>query len=104
MAGTRKIVFDGNSLLKLLTHYTQDSADSIPLDGELVDCGVSARLGQWIGLLVRSANWDGPVVPSGDGLRPLHIRYEGKRVMTWKQDGSTNNPEWKPSVESPYKP
>ena len=35
----RWIEFDSNSLLKLLTHYTMDSNDQIPLDAELRTSG-----------------------------------------------------------------
>jgi hypothetical protein len=100
MAATRRIIFDANSLLKLLSHYTQDSDNSIPLDAELIDAGVSSVLGSWIGLNVQSDRWDGPEVEGGHGLRPLHIRYEGKRVMSWDSKPDTS-PTWHDAPESP---
>lgn len=96
MSAARTIYIDANSILRLLTHY---SDGSVPLDAELKAAGVSRFLGRWIGLLVASEQWSGPSVESGDGLQPLHIRYEGKKVMTWDEAGKPV--EWKEGAETP---
>ena len=85
----RLIVFDGASLIKLLVHYTQesqrpdaDSSDKIPLDAQLVWMGPSQYIHRWLGLGVVSETWDAPIDPI-KGPRPLHIRYEGNRLLRW---------------------
>lgn len=99
----RMIVFDANSLLKLLTHYTMDHEDQIPLDTELKFAGVSNLIGRWIVLEVEAKEWDGDAVdPVTQELPFLHIRFEGHKVMSWKQGVETNTYDsWKPAVESP---
>jgi len=75
------VVFDANSLLKLLTHY---SDGALPLDGELKSAGVNPYLERVIGLEVLSNEWDEVEVKAESGhLQPLHIRYEGKKVLSW---------------------
>lgn len=100
----RWIEFDANSLLKLLTHYTMDSEDQVPLDAELRSAGVSRFVTRWIMLEVESKEWDGLAVdPATQEIPPLHIRFEGNKVMSWVQ--SPNSPHtkdsWKEEVESP---
>ena len=86
---TRQVHFDANSLLKLLVHYTEsaESVKRVPLDGELVSLKVSAYLQNYIGLIVRSNEWEGRIGKDGV-LEPLHIRYEGRRVFTWADRGT----------------
>jgi hypothetical protein len=81
----RTVVFDAKDLLALLTHY--NDGKSIPLDVELVSVGISPFLQRWIGMECKSDGWmDGTPLPGG-GLSPLHIRYEGKKVMTLTDKG-----------------
>lgn len=88
----RKIIFDANSLVKLLCHYTQDHDDQIPIDAELVHAAVSPILQRWIAFTLRSNEWKAPT--------PLHIRYEGQKTMSW--GGGKESPiVWKSSVDSP---
>jgi hypothetical protein len=100
----RWIHFDANSLLKLLTHYTMDHDDQIPLDAELRSAGVSTVMGRYIVLEVESKEWNG-MEPETTGLLPLlHVRFEGDKVLSWTQ--SPNNPvhtkdSWKDQVGSP---
>lgn len=99
----RLIIFDANSLLKLLTHYTQDSNPQIPLDAELRFAGVSKYIGRWVVLDVEAKEWDGELPDPLTGELPfIHVRYEGNKVFSWRQDNSADlNDRWKPTVESP---
>lgn len=94
----RQLIVDDESILQLLIHYS-DGKD-IPLDSVLKGVGFSAVLGRLIGLEVESAKWHGPTIGT-DGMRPLTVRYEGKKILTWANDGST--PEWRSTPDSPYK-
>jgi hypothetical protein len=94
--GTRLIIFDANQILKLLTHYTDGQ---VPLDAELLSFGVSQFMERWLGLECRSSQWvDGTPIGS-DGLSPLHIRYEGKRLMSL--GNLTDQPGWFEAPDSP---
>lgn len=99
----RIIEFDAQSLLHLLIHYTQDHDCEIPLDGTLTGAGVSQFIPRWVMLEVASDKWDGiRFVPGADEPYPLHVRYEGKRVMSWGNDGEQHTKDtWKESVETP---
>lgn len=99
----RLIIFDANSLLKLLTHYTQDSDPQIPLDAELRFAGVSQYVTRWVVLEVEAKEWDGELPDPVTGELPfIHVRYEGNKVFSWRQDKSPNvMDKWKESVESP---
>ena len=88
-------MFDAESVLRLLCHYTDGA---VPLDSVLKSAGVSAVFGRWIGLNVESKEWSGEEVLGG-GLAPLHVRYEGKKVMSW--EGKGMEPEWTEGVEAP---
>jgi hypothetical protein len=98
----RWIQFDANSLLKLLTHYTMDHDDQIPLDAELKFAGVSNYVTRWIVLEVEAKEWDG-MEPNAEGVLPmLHVRFEGDKVMSWTQNTKTHTRDmWKDAVESP---
>jgi len=91
----RQIIIDADSILKLLTHYTEGQ---VPVDAELKAAGVSKFLGRWIGLVVASEQWDAQTFPDGS-LQPLHIRYESKKLLQWDEKGTP--PEWKDGVEAP---
>lgn len=98
----RWIQFDANSLLKLLTHYTMDHDDQIPLEAELLSAGVSTMIGRWIVLEVEAKEWDGMEPDKTGDLPFLHIRFEGNKVMSWTQSPNTHTRDsWKEAVESP---
>lgn len=82
MSKERLVVFDVDSLLKLLVHYSEGQ---VPLNSQAVSLQVSQRLPRWVNLMVESPDWDGaPLETGGDGyggIQPLIIRYEGKRIM-----------------------
>lgn len=102
MAQTRLVEFDAESLLALLTHYTEGS---LPHDVELKRVDVSARLPRWIALIVESKDWKDTPFEAGDGYggqQPMMIRYEGKRVMAlqhlkdpiqWGEEGAIETPK-----------
>ena len=96
---SKHIYFDAESVLRLLTHYTEGV---VPVDAELRGAGVSQYLQQWIGLDVESNGWSGAEVPGG-GLPPLHIRYEGRKVMIF-QGGPEDPVVWTPQPEAPRGP
>ena len=81
---TRIIEWDANTALRLLTHYTEGQ---VPLDAELTAVKVSQVLQNYLGFVVRSKDWQDPIGPEGV-MEPLHIRYEGNRVMIWKKTGT----------------
>jgi hypothetical protein len=88
----RMIIFDADSLLRLMTHY---SDGQLPLDSELQALGVSNYLQQWLRLDVRSHEWT-----AADAQHPLHFRYEGRKVMNWRQ-GSGQDPTWQEGADAP---
>lgn len=98
----RMIEFDAHSILQLLTHYTQDHDDRIPLDAELLNAGFSQFINRWIMLEAQSEHeWrDIPVDPRTGELKPLHFRYEGKHTLSWGGSGESAD-AWLPAVDSP---
>ena len=87
MLNRQLLIFDGDSLLKLLTAYYDGD---VPLDAKLLTVGTSQFLQRWVGLMVESEQWpDGEELDNGkNGMHPLQLRYEGKRNMSWsKKDG-----------------
>lgn len=99
----RRIEFDANSLLKLLTHYTMDSPNQIPLDAELKFAGVSAFMGRWVVLEAESHEWDSDQIDPATGQPPfIHVRYEGNKVLSWQNDNKQEiHQAWQDPVEAP---
>ena len=99
----RLIIFDANSLLKLITHYTMDHEEQIPLDAELRSAGVSTMIGRWVILEVEAKEWDGGEIDPITMEPPMmHVRFEGNKVMSWKQGKETHTKDsWRDAVESP---
>lgn len=99
----RLIVFEPNDLLRLITHYTDGA---VPLNGQVRNVAVSTRLPRWIGLEVESDEWandEGAILRGPGGLelgqRPLHIRYEGKKIVSW--GGPQDEMQWRQANETP---
>ena len=88
---------DADSILNLLTHYSQGQ---VPLDAELKSAGVSALVHRWIGLLVTSKQWEGQNVLDSEWVKPIHIRYEGKKVLVFKPSEGAD-PVWVEPEEAP---
>lgn len=83
------IIFKLDDLLKLLTHYTDGE---VPPNAEARGFSASKALRNWLSINAR-AKWPRSKLRSnrkyGQGmLFPLHIRYEGKRIMTWDEKGT----------------
>lgn len=98
----RTIYIDAESILNLLTHYSEGD---LPLDAKLLTVGVSSVMGRWIGMLIDSdqwRDWRQSERTTDGGLRPLHIRYEGKKVLVWgDKPAGDNAPAWRDDVEAP---
>lgn len=96
------LVFDLDSLLKLLVHYSEGK--TVPLSSEALTFEVSPMLNRYISMLVQSPEWATPedaLDPVSREYPPIHFRYEGKRVMKLNrpQDAVSWGPEgW---VEAP---
>jgi hypothetical protein len=93
----RVIETDIHSIVALMTHYLDGK--SIPLDVEVESLSVSPLLQRWLLIWCRSGKWmDGQIMPDG-GVTPLHVRFEGGKVMTIK--GKGEEPTWAPVNEDP---
>lgn len=86
----RLLIFDLNSLVKLLTHYTEGA---IPLDAEALTFEVSPKLQRYISMQLQSKEWHEDVNPQTGELEPIHVRYEGNRVLTI-QNPQTDEIKW----------
>ena len=82
MPGAKRLVLDGQSLLNLLTHYTDGAID---LDAKLVSLGVHQILNREIGLYVESSQWKDEKIPGKEYYSPLYIKYEANKVFKWGQ-------------------
>lgn len=90
MAATRLYIVDANSIMKLLTHYTEGE---LPLDSELLELQLHPQLNRMICLLTQSSEWPVTTELTGTGeLWPLTIRYEGRHTMSWTDKASA--PVW----------
>jgi hypothetical protein len=74
---SKLIVFDANSLLKLLVHYSDGAA--VPLDAELQAVRVNPLLQRCVALDFETRE-PGPQI--------AQVRYEGKRVLVWHEAGT----------------
>lgn len=94
---TRRIEFDLNSLVKLLTHYTDGE---IPLDCEPKQFLASQFLPRWICVVLESKDWSNtPLATAGyGGQEPFIIRYECKRLLQWQGKDHVYG-EWSPAGE-----
>ena len=78
------VIFDEQSLLQLLTAYYDGL---IPLDAKLLQVGTSQFLQRWVGMWIESDQWpeSEAITGAAEGLEPLHLRYEGRRIMQWSK-------------------
>jgi len=94
----RLVTIDANDLLQLLLHY--NDGQDIPLNTHLLNVGVSPIFERWICLMCEAESW-----PSGHfnqqfgALTPLHIRYEGNRIMVLS--APRQEPNWTPAPDAP---
>lgn len=84
MPGYGRVMFDADSLMALLTHYTDGV---IPNKVDVKSISSSQWLNGWIGIDCEAIWPDSWVAPSRQGLEPLHIRYRGDRVEVFDEKG-----------------
>ena len=79
---SRLVIFDTNSLGKLLTHY---SDGEVPLDAEIKNIMSSQYLPSWIAIILESKDWKGSSLEQAGfgGQQPYHFRFEAGRVLNW---------------------
>lgn len=79
----RLIRIKADDLLNLLTVYTDGD---VPLDAELTDISINKFLERSIIFTMRSKQWRETAYDVTLGkLRPLIVRYEGKKTLSWHQ-------------------
>jgi hypothetical protein len=98
----RTVEFDADDLLKLITHYSEGA---VPLDAEVRNVQISARLQRWVCLIVESKDWAGTPFEQGSGYnqtQPFFFDYEGKRTQIvdhlqdpvfWNEAGAIEAPK-----------
>jgi hypothetical protein len=95
---SRLIVFEPEDLYQLLVHYNQ--GETLPMDGKVLNFGFSQFLSRWLGMEVESDRWPTEgVAPGPDAMPMVHVRYEGKKTMSWSDKGV--DPRWREAVEAP---
>ena len=92
----KRIEIDANSILKLITHYTQDLKYPMPLDAELVAAGISPVLHRWIMLIApgylliptptnlrctTSATKAAPSAPGCPRAARIRAKWNGKNLL-----------------------
>ncbi len=90
---TRKFIIHAADIVRLLTHYTDGV---VPMDAEVRQFGNHRSFPQQLAMLLTSSQWhDAPEVPTGPdrgvspGLKPLHIRYTGDKVLVLNENDET---------------
>jgi hypothetical protein len=87
--GSKILVISPESLRDLLVHYTDGV---VPLDARIISIGTSQYFQRWIGIEMESGQWSGDKAENSEAYSPLHLRYEGKKILTW---GDKHKPyEW----------
>lgn len=86
----RKVFFDIQSLLNLLTHYTEGK---VPSDAEVKIAGPHSILSGWFAMVLASRQW-----PKGSHDKPLVFRYEGKRNIWINKHEKTTDSNWAPEA------
>lgn len=95
--GTKRIVFDLDTIMALLTHY---SDGAVPLDATVSQILVSKMLQRYVVFETASAQWEDADLPlnAAGQLPPLDIRWEGGKVLKWSEKGTT--PTWGDSPDA----
>jgi hypothetical protein len=91
MSYQKMFVFDPEDLVRLLTHYTDGD---VPLDAEVRNVGFSPLLQRAVGIEISSKEFE-------DGWKPLHIRYEGKKILSWTSGDGETRDAWGKPPEAP---
>jgi hypothetical protein len=94
----RRLIFTPESLVSLLTHYTDGL---VPLDSVVREVMTHAMFQRMVGLVVDSAQWSDihPNPSNPTEPEPLNIRYEGKKTLSWGK--RTDDHTWTESIEGP---
>jgi hypothetical protein len=88
MPGTKTLIFPIETLLTLLTHYTEGY---IPLDARPLELLRSPILDRYIAINVESNQWQDQ--PNAAGIyEPAQIRFMGGKVAKWGSKADT--PPW----------
>jgi hypothetical protein len=90
MAGYKLFVFDPRDLVRLMTHYTDGE---VPLNAEVSNVLFHPQLERMMAIEVMSNEWE--------TMTPLHIRYTGKKVMSWHKGLGVDHPEWVEANDTP---
>lgn len=77
----RTIILDPQTLLRLLTHYTEGKA--VPLVSECVGVKVSRIFSRLVSLSVSSPEW-----ATADLATPMWVGYEGRKTHAWSEKGA----------------
>ena len=91
MPHQKLFIFDPEDLVKLLTHYTDGK---IPLDATVLNVGFSQFLQRAVGIEVESKEFE-------PGWEPLHIRYEGKKILSWSRGFGETRDAWESLPDTP---
>lgn len=89
------------SLRDLLVHYTEGA---VPRHAKVLALESSAALPRYISLLMESHEWEDTTdLGVGGELVPLHVRYEGGRVMKLENPQDAGVEAWgsPEAVEAP---
>lgn len=93
----RLLILDPQSLIRLLTHYTDGE---VPLDTEVRSIGQSPYLQRLFMFDCVAGDWpNAQLAPNNLGYYPLHFRYIGRKTLSW--GGPKDEYQWKQSLESP---
>ena len=88
----RLLVISANDIKNLLTVYTDGD---IPLDANLKEISINKFFTRTIIFIMESSQWKETSIDLNTGrLRPLIVRYDGKKTLSWHQ--KKDEPyEWK---------
>lgn len=98
MAGSKIVAMDAHAIVKLWTHYTEGR---MPLDAELKGFAISKILPRQVAFIVESKQWQERDTPQPGKLNAIHLRYEGKRVMSWNSREQGSDAVWSDANETP---
>jgi hypothetical protein len=86
----KMFVFSPEDLVNLLVHYTDGM---VPLEHTITNVGFNPMLSRFIGIEVESEEWDCE--------EALHLRYDGKKTMSWTHGDRKEHPVWEERNETP---
>ena len=79
----RLVVIDAKDIVSLLTVYTDGD---VPLDAELKEISINKYFVRTLLLIMESKQWKETTYNTETKrLRPLLVRYDGKKTLSWHQ-------------------